>query len=52
MILANFGPVELHLAALKKLGGPVAQKLPEASTDVPRLEPGDTFEDPHEEDGQ
>ncbi len=39
---------ELHLAALQKLGGPVAQKLPEAPADVPRLKPGD----PLEEDGQ
>ncbi len=36
---------ELHLAALQKLGGPVTQKLPEAPTDVPLLEPGDTPED-------
>ena len=41
----NVNIAELHLAALKKLGGPVAQKLPEAPADVPRLEPGDTFED-------
>ena len=31
---------------LQKLGGPPgAQKLPEAPTDVPRLEPGDTVEE-------
>ena len=36
----------LHLAALQALGGPDAQMLPEADADVPRLEPGDTFEDP------
>ncbi len=48
----NVNIAELHLAALKKLGGPVARKLPEAPTDVPRLEPGDTFEDTQEDDGQ
>ena len=43
----------LHLSALQALGGPDAQELlPEASTDVRRLEPGGTFEDGHEEDGQ
>ncbi len=48
----NVNIAELHLAALQAHGGPVAQKLPESPTDVPRLEPGDTQEDPHEEDGQ
>ncbi len=37
---------ELHLAALQASGGPKHQTLPEAPADVPRLEPGDTFEDP------
>ncbi len=32
---------ELHLAALQALGGPDAQKLPEGSADVLRLESGD-----------
>ncbi len=36
---------ELHLAALQAHGGPDTQALPEAPVDVPRLEPGDTFED-------
>ena len=43
----------LHLSALQALGGPDAQELlPEESADVRRLEPGGTFEDGHEEDGQ
>lgn len=48
----NINIAELHLDALQAHGDPDGQKLPEAATDVPRLEPGDTFEDPHEEDGQ
>ncbi len=44
-VILNIG--ELHLAALQASGGPEHQTLPEAPTDVPRLEPGD----PHEEDG-
>ncbi len=48
----NINIEELHLAALQAHGGPDAQKLPEAPADVPRLEPGDTHEDPHEEDRQ
>ncbi len=42
---------ELHLAALQAAGGPEHLTLPEAPTDVPRLEPGDTSEDTLEEDG-
>ena len=39
----NINIAELHLAALQAHGGPPdAQKLPEAPSDVPRLEPGDT----------
>lgn len=49
----NINNIEhLHLAALQAQGGPDAQKLVEATADVPRLESGDTFEDSHEEDGQ
>lgn len=47
----NISVEHLHLGALQATGGPDAQKLPEGSADVPRLEPGDTFEDLHEEDG-
>ncbi len=44
---------ELHLAALQAHGGPEAQRrTPKVKEDdVQLLEAGDTFEDPHEEDG-
>lgn len=50
----NINNIEhLHLAALQAHGGPDAQEqLLDVATDVPLLEPGDTFEDPHENDGQ
>lgn len=41
----NINIAELHLDALRVQGGPDAQKLPAAPTDVPRLESGDAFED-------
>ena len=39
----NISVEHLHLGALQATGGPDAQELP---AEVPRLEPGDTFEDP------